>query len=140
MAVDPERELSYYWVKHKKLPGEVPSVVGPNGEKVYQIKHVPLKTVDKPIKYNKKAGLGGFHAFSYRWLREFLDDYLSIADILRLGCVSKEWAFYCSDEKYVPCLCYCCSLGGLPRVLERCQRCLFRSSPFHHFRKFIYMH
>jgi hypothetical protein len=99
--MDPEKELSYYWVRHKKLPNGVPYVRGPDGEKVYQIKHAPLRTVENPIKYDKKAGLGGFHQFNYRWLREFLDDYLSIPDILRLGCVSKEWAFYCSDDKYV---------------------------------------
>lgn len=94
---DPEHLRALQWIRSREVT--VPSVVH-EGEVVYQIKHVPVRGPDNPIKYDRVNGLGYFHIFKYVWLREFLDDRLNIATICKLGSVSREFALYASDEKY----------------------------------------
>lgn len=94
---DPEVATAKKWVKEKKI--DVPFVLDKNGNKVYQLKYFPVLPPENPIVYNRVNGLGYFHNWSYRNIREYLDDYLEIEDILLLAQVSKEWSYFCSDEK-----------------------------------------
>jgi hypothetical protein len=101
LSLDPENIIAEKWLKEKSV--SVPFVLDENGEKVYQLKFHPVLPPVNPIVYDRKNGLGYFWKFDYRMIREFLDDYLEINEILLMATVSKEWAYFCSDEKYVLC-------------------------------------
>src|SRR5689334_1642278 len=99
MSIDPEKITAERWLKQKCI--DVPFVVHPDtGENVYQLKYYPVRPPLVPIKYDRINGLGPFHPFNYRFIREYLDDYLEINEVLTLACVSREWLYFCSDEKY----------------------------------------
>jgi hypothetical protein len=97
ITLDPEQIVAEKWLKEKTIT--VPFVLDENGNKVYQLKFHPVLPPDNPIVYNRLNGLGNFHKWEYKTLREFLDDYLDISHILKLATVSKEWNYFCSDEK-----------------------------------------
>jgi hypothetical protein len=97
LTLDAEQIVAEKWLKDKSIV--VPFVLDANGEKVYQLKYQPTPPAN-PIVYNREIGLGLFCKWTYREIREFLDDYLEIKDILTLACTSKEWNFFCRDEKY----------------------------------------
>lgn len=100
---DPEHLRALEWIRTRSVT--VPSVVK-DGVVVHEIKHVPVRAPQHPIKYNRVSGLGYFHIFKYVWIREFLDDRLSIITICKMGSVSKEFALYASDEKYASLLLF----------------------------------
>jgi hypothetical protein len=98
LNLDPEHIIAEKWLREKSIA--VPFVLDENGQNVYQLKFHPVRPPANPIVYNRKDGLGFFWRFDYRMIREFLDDHLEIEHILLMATVSKEWNYFCSDEKY----------------------------------------
>mmetsp|Transcript_13995 Transcript_13995/g.15463 ORF Transcript_13995/g.15463 Transcript_13995/m.15463 type:complete len:485 (-) Transcript_13995:110-1564(-) len=64
-----------------------------------QIQHYPIRVAATPVKYSRQGGLGHFFVFDYKFIREFLDDFLSTSDILSIGCCSRAWKYCCDDER-----------------------------------------
>eukprot|EP01127_Copromyxa_protea_P005331 TRINITY_DN15276_c0_g1_i1.p1 TRINITY_DN15276_c0_g1~~TRINITY_DN15276_c0_g1_i1.p1 ORF type:complete len:521 (+),score=75.88 TRINITY_DN15276_c0_g1_i1:27-1565(+) len=91
---------AFHWVETRTC--NVPSVTLDNGEVVYQIKHYPFKVPDNPpIHIDRDTSLGLFSCLSYYELTSFIDDILwpDIGSILALGCTSRAWNWYTSNEK-----------------------------------------
>eukprot|EP01121_Diplochlamys_sp_Union-15-3_P009198 TRINITY_DN2492_c0_g1_i3.p1 TRINITY_DN2492_c0_g1~~TRINITY_DN2492_c0_g1_i3.p1 ORF type:complete len:371 (-),score=65.31 TRINITY_DN2492_c0_g1_i3:74-1132(-) len=64
-----------------------------------QIKLFPVTLPSTFIAYNRVEGLGYFHIFSLKEIREFMDDYLSLPSICVLACCSRTWRYFCEDER-----------------------------------------
>lgn len=58
---------------------------------------------ENPVHIDRDSSLGRFSVLSYYDLMELIDDYFypNLGDILAIGCCSRAWNWYTSDEKYV---------------------------------------